>query len=241
MPKLECRSWNENKGGADGTVQRVTSVPDCGSTTLLTDSTGPADRRSNHKVLPCQSSTLWKISKVIARHAQSQVGELLTLFPAVALLGPRQVGKTTLSHEIAEATGTQALYLDLGSRDRPRARTAAEATLGHRDQAILGPHFGPRVLYRLRRREGHPPAGRPHRRRVVRPGRRRRSRHARRRRQSAGERVIRSARLREHLPHPTAGSVATSGRDFHFRARTDPRSGAGTWDRRAWSREIQKL
>ena len=56
---------------------------------------------------------------MIARHAQSQVGELLTRFPAVALLGPRQVGKTTLALEIAEAAGTQALYLDL---ERPSDR-----------------------------------------------------------------------------------------------------------------------
>jgi len=60
---------------------------------------------------------------VIARHAQSQVGELLTRFPAVALLGPRQVGKTTLALEIAEAAGTQALYLDL-ERPSDRAKLA---------------------------------------------------------------------------------------------------------------------
>jgi len=56
---------------------------------------------------------------VIVRHAQNQVGELLTRFPAVALLGPRQVGKTTLALEIAEAVGAQALYLDL---ERPSDR-----------------------------------------------------------------------------------------------------------------------
>jgi len=44
---------------------------------------------------------------------------LLTRFPAVALLGPRQVGKTTLALEIAEAVGAQALYLDL---ERPSDR-----------------------------------------------------------------------------------------------------------------------
>ena len=61
---------------------------------------------------------------MIARHAQSQVGELLTLFPAVALLGPRQVGKTTLALEIAEAADTQALYLDL-ERPSDRAKLGA--------------------------------------------------------------------------------------------------------------------
>ncbi len=38
---------------------------------------------------------------------------LLQQFPAVALLGPRQVGKTTLALALAEEQGEQALYLDL--------------------------------------------------------------------------------------------------------------------------------
>ncbi len=56
---------------------------------------------------------------MIARRAQVQISELLTRFPAVALLGPRQVGKTTLALEIAEAAGTPGLYLDL---ERPSDR-----------------------------------------------------------------------------------------------------------------------
>ena len=42
---------------------------------------------------------------------QSRTEELLTQFPAVAMLGPRQVGKTTLALEIGRESG--ALYLDL--------------------------------------------------------------------------------------------------------------------------------
>ncbi len=50
---------------------------------------------------------------MIARLAQPKLRKLLQQFPAIALLGPRQVGKTTLAHALAEELGTQALYLDL--------------------------------------------------------------------------------------------------------------------------------
>jgi predicted AAA+ superfamily ATPase len=50
---------------------------------------------------------------VIPRQIQPQVSRLLEQFPAVAVLGPRQVGKTTLALALAEALGEQALYLDL--------------------------------------------------------------------------------------------------------------------------------
>ena len=50
---------------------------------------------------------------MIARLVQPKLRKLLQQFPAVALLGPRQVGKTTLAHSLAEELGTQALYLDL--------------------------------------------------------------------------------------------------------------------------------
>ena len=48
---------------------------------------------------------------MIHRLIQSRTEELLTQFPAVAMLGPRQVGKTTLALEIGRESG--ALYLDL--------------------------------------------------------------------------------------------------------------------------------
>ena len=50
---------------------------------------------------------------MIHRIAQTRVADLLKTFPAVALLGPRQVGKTTLAHAIAEAQNRSAIYLDL--------------------------------------------------------------------------------------------------------------------------------
>src|SRR3972149_3894105 len=52
-------------------------------------------------------------SPLIARSAQPQVEALLRQFPAVALLGPRQAGKTTLARALARAHGRIAVYLDL--------------------------------------------------------------------------------------------------------------------------------
>jgi len=48
---------------------------------------------------------------MFSRRLQSHAEELLGQFPAVALLGPRQVGKTTLALEIARRK--EAVYLDL--------------------------------------------------------------------------------------------------------------------------------
>ncbi len=55
---------------------------------------------------------------IIPRILQTRLEQHLALFPAVALLGPRQVGKTTLARAIADASGhtggpEPGLYLDL--------------------------------------------------------------------------------------------------------------------------------
>lgn len=58
---------------------------------------------------------------MIHRRTAKHLEELLNISPAVALLGPRQVGKTTLAHEIAERRPS--IYLDLES-DADRAKLA---------------------------------------------------------------------------------------------------------------------
>jgi len=58
---------------------------------------------------------------MIERRAKAEVSYLLTHNPAVVLLGPRQSGKTTLAHAIAETR--PATYLDLES-EADRARLA---------------------------------------------------------------------------------------------------------------------
>jgi predicted AAA+ superfamily ATPase len=50
---------------------------------------------------------------MINRFKRHEIHQLLEYFPAVAILGPRQVGKTTLAHEVANAQIS--VYLDLES------------------------------------------------------------------------------------------------------------------------------
>lgn len=50
---------------------------------------------------------------MLVRAALPEIQSLLQQFPAVGLLGPRQVGKTTLAHQIAESNKRKAVYLDL--------------------------------------------------------------------------------------------------------------------------------
>jgi predicted AAA+ superfamily ATPase len=50
---------------------------------------------------------------MIPRLAKTHVRSLLQQFPAVGLLGPRQVGKTTLAHQVAEEISIPHVYLDL--------------------------------------------------------------------------------------------------------------------------------
>jgi predicted AAA+ superfamily ATPase len=51
---------------------------------------------------------------MIPRRALKAAQQALARQAAVVLLGPRQLGKTTLAHVIGEGTG--ALYLDLEAR-----------------------------------------------------------------------------------------------------------------------------
>jgi len=52
---------------------------------------------------------------MVARTIQASVAHLLAEFPAVAILGPRQVGKTTLALVVAAGRGPACVYLDLES------------------------------------------------------------------------------------------------------------------------------
>lgn len=50
---------------------------------------------------------------MINRNAQAEIVRLLDEFSAVGILGPRQVGKTTLAEEIAKSVSPSPIYLDL--------------------------------------------------------------------------------------------------------------------------------
>lgn len=62
---------------------------------------------------------------MIKRLLQKELTGLLKQFPAVAILGPRQVGKTTLARQLAAAKKDKAVYLDLEkAADRNRLSDA---------------------------------------------------------------------------------------------------------------------
>jgi predicted AAA+ superfamily ATPase len=73
---------------------------------------------------------------MIARRRSGELEQLLDQVPAVALLGPRQVGKTTLALDIAERR--PAIYLDLES-DADRAKLAEPELYlsGHEDKLVI--------------------------------------------------------------------------------------------------------
>lgn len=66
---------------------------------------------------------------MIARGVAERVRERLRATPAVVLLGPRQVGKTTLARGIAAEWGDKAVYLDLEREADRRRLTDADAYL----------------------------------------------------------------------------------------------------------------
>lgn len=71
-------------------------------------------------------------------HAECAITAALDAFPVVALLGPRQVGKTTLALEVTAKLERVTVYLDL-ERDSDRAKLEeAELYLeSHRDELVI--------------------------------------------------------------------------------------------------------
>lgn len=73
---------------------------------------------------------------MIRRRITQSVRAALARQAAIALIGPRQVGKTTLAHEIAASTN--ALYLDLESRaDRDKLAEPALFLKEHEDRLVI--------------------------------------------------------------------------------------------------------
>ncbi|MEO8902959.1 MAG: ATP-binding protein [Polyangiaceae bacterium] len=75
---------------------------------------------------------------MIPRRAFALVQDALNRQAAVALIGPRQVGKTTLAHQIATRAGAAALYLDLEAReDRVKLSDPALFLRGYEDRLVI--------------------------------------------------------------------------------------------------------
>ena len=91
------------------------------------------------------------ITRVIARRIYQTVLDRLALFPAVILLGPRQVGKTTLSEDIASKCPS--VYLDLESRfDREKLSDPVTYFEDHEDELVVldEVHRVPELFHTLR-------------------------------------------------------------------------------------------
>ena len=74
---------------------------------------------------------------MLRRRGQATVQELLQDFPAVALLGSRQVGKTTLAKDIVGDLGDGAVYLDLELPSDLARLGDAEAYLGRHAKRLV--------------------------------------------------------------------------------------------------------
>ncbi len=73
---------------------------------------------------------------MIVRKKQEEVNELLDTFPAVALLGPRQVGKTTLAFNLSQ--NRPSVYLDLETEeDRAKLANPAYYLQNHQDKLVI--------------------------------------------------------------------------------------------------------
>src|SRR6266566_8052741 len=82
---------------------------------------------------------MWHNCKVIVpRLATNRLRRALEAFPAVALLGPRQVGKTTLATMLAGQEGDRARYLDLElPSDRAKLADPELYFAGHEDKLVI--------------------------------------------------------------------------------------------------------
>lgn len=75
---------------------------------------------------------------MISRLAASRLQDLLDSFPAVALLGPRQAGKTSLALALADELAGQAVYLDLElPSDRTKLSDAELYLSAHENRLVI--------------------------------------------------------------------------------------------------------
>ena len=88
---------------------------------------------------------------MIGRRLSSKLSSLLSHIPAVALLGPRQSGKTTLALKLAEQWNS--VYLDLeDENDRAKLSDPNNYLADHEDQLVIMDevHRVPQIFQQLR-------------------------------------------------------------------------------------------
>ncbi len=78
------------------------------------------------------------MEKVLPRRASDTLQKLLGWFPAVAIVGPRQVGKTTLAKNLSSKIGKPSIYLDLeAERDRRKLKDAYLFLKRYEDHCVI--------------------------------------------------------------------------------------------------------
>jgi predicted AAA+ superfamily ATPase len=88
---------------------------------------------------------------MIPRHIEAALTEAIDTAPAVALIGPRQVGKTTLAQALA--AGRPSIYLDLEtSSDRAKLADPEAYLAAHEDELVVldEVHRAPELFQHLR-------------------------------------------------------------------------------------------
>ncbi len=132
--------------------------------TITSAAPGPGGGRSSSSgklIILANLNLDFIITWMIDRRIAPEVASLLGESPAVALIGPRQVGKTTLALKIAD--GRDAIYLDLESEaDRARLADPELYLADHIDELVVldEVHRAPGLFEALRgsidrgRREG---------------------------------------------------------------------------------------
>ncbi|MFN0049704.1 MAG: ATP-binding protein [Cytophagales bacterium] len=76
---------------------------------------------------------------MINREDTSELVEYMSFFPAIMLTGPRQVGKTTLAHSLAERLNKPILFLDMENADEKKilATNAHDFLMAHKDYCVV--------------------------------------------------------------------------------------------------------
>ena len=75
---------------------------------------------------------------MIRRRISKEINESLAYFPVVSIIGPRQVGKTTLAKQIIADSQNSAIYLDLERTSDIFKLNNAELFLSqHKDKLIV--------------------------------------------------------------------------------------------------------
>ncbi|MCA1752589.1 MAG: ATP-binding protein [Cryomorphaceae bacterium] len=74
---------------------------------------------------------------MITREAQSSALEILDDFPCLGIIGPRQIGKTTLAHSLAQGADKPVVYLDLESTEDLQKLSNAESYLRSIEDSLV--------------------------------------------------------------------------------------------------------